>query len=216
MSVFDSPLYWRIRASSMGGALARAAKPLAVLRALIRAHDYSYVLPSEKRDLLTRIARDFGCTGFVETGTLRGDTTAHLADCGLVCTTIELDASLAHAARERFAGNPAVTVLEGDSAQLLPSVVAGVDRTTLFWLDAHCSSGETAGAGHAPPLLQELATVLRDHRFQHCIAVDDARDLLGWNGYPTLRQVASFVERSRSDYGLRLQSDVVIIAPARM
>jgi hypothetical protein len=192
-------------------------KPIAVLAALVRAHDYSYSLPSQKRELLLRVARDFGCLRFVETGTYVGETTAFMAENGLRCTTIELDHSLAERARSRFQSGPhEIAVLEGDSTVLLPQVIAALDGPALFWLDAHFSSGVTAGAGSAPPLLTELTLILAHRQYRHCIAIDDARDLLGLNGYPNIRKVASSVSGRRADYTIRLVHDIVLITPASM
>jgi len=192
-------------------------KPLAVLVAMVRAHDYSYLLPSQKRELLLRVAQDFGCDRFVETGTHLGDTTQFMAKHGLRCTTIELDQILAARARARFeAASEDITLLVGNSSDLLPQVVSELDGPALFWLDAHFSSGTTAGAGASPPLVDELTLVLQHRQYGHCIAVDDARDLLGLNGYPSIRSIATIVSATRSDYTVRLVSDIVLITPSRM
>ncbi|MGI8707746.1 MAG: hypothetical protein ACR2LG_06070 [Actinomycetota bacterium] len=212
----NTRVYWLLRSSPAGRTIGRWAKPIAVLAALIRAHDYSYPLPSQKRELLFRMAQDFDCREFVETGTFRGDTAAFMAGRGLRCTTIELEPDLAELARRRFEAGQSVRVLEGDSSVILPSVISELREAGLFWLDAHCSSGTTAGGGLAPPLLTELGLVLRDHRFDHCVGIDDARDLLGLNGYPTLTDVAALVSAHRPYYAVRLVADVVLIAPARM
>ncbi len=217
MRFVNTRLYWLLRTSWAGAIVGHWAKPIAVLAALVRAHDYSFSLPSEKRELLLRVAQDFGCRSFVETGTFRGDTTAFMAIQGLQCTTIELDPHFAEAARRRFdAQRPTVRVFEGDSSVVLRSVIPQLEEPNLFWLDAHCSGGATAGGGSAPPLLTELGLILTDHRFDHCVAIDDARDLLGLNGYPTLRDVAGLVSAHRPHYALRQVRDVVIITPAQM
>lgn len=216
MPIINSRLYWRLRASLPDTLVRKWVKPIAVMVALVRAHDFTYPLPSEKRELLLRIARDFECFEFVETGTFAGDTTAFMAEQGLQCTTIELQPELATRARHRFAGQSSVRVIHGDSAVVLPLVISQLTRPTLFWLDAHFSSGSTAGAGEAPPLLSEIGSILADRRFEHCIAIDDARDLLGVNGYPDVRRLAGVVDRVDRGYSVRIVNDVVLITPARM
>ena len=80
-------------------------------------------------------------SGCVETGTFRGDTTARLAASSTGCprgvVTVELNADYAADARARFAGDPRVTVLEGDSA------TAMAQQEDLF----HRMRGGGGGAG---------------------------------------------------------------------
>lgn len=111
---------------------------------------------------------------FVETGTFRGDTTAWAAQNFRRVTTIELSPKYHREAVERFRDQPHVRVLNGSSAAVLKAVVPALAGPALFWLDAHWSGLDTAGAKTECPLLEELGA-LNATAHPHVILVDDAR-----------------------------------------
>ena len=111
----------------------------------------------------------------VETGTFRGDTSALLARAFGSCVTIERSASLADRARERFAGNSTVTVLEGSSRDRLAEALPPTDQPAFFWLDAHGIYDYDGSDAEENPLLHELETILSMRGDGlNVIAVDDA------------------------------------------
>ena len=155
----------------------------------------------------------------IETGTFLGDTTAFLADRCHSVTTIELDPRLAARARERFHDRPTVTVLEGDSGELLDDVLAEVHEPALFWLDGHFSGVhegvQTARGKTDTPLRSELeAIVAWRHAPASVILVDDAR-MLGAADYPTLDEIRGMV-RSLGDPSVAVVCDAVVIQPYRL
>jgi len=116
---------------------------------------------------------------FVETGTFRGDCAAREAAWFRHVFTIELDPELAEAARKRFADEPNVEVIEGDSGEVLPFLIARpeLQEPALFYLDGHWSGGITARGRldeDGCPLLREMEAL--GHRsFADIIVIDDAR-----------------------------------------
>jgi hypothetical protein len=82
--------------------------------------------------------RAFDCDGIVETGCFLGDTTEFLARRYnmLPVVTCDIVDQYSQFTRQRLAAFPQVTVLTGDSTQLLPQMLAGLARPLVF-LDAH-------------------------------------------------------------------------------
>ena len=95
--------------------------------------------------------------------------------------SIEIYEPFALAAKNRFAGNPKVRILHGDSADLLPSLLLTIREPILFWLDGHFS-GENTGIGNAEsPVTAEIEHILRLRQgFGDVIIIDDARCFTGW------------------------------------
>src|SRR5690242_15318020 len=79
--------------------------------------------PEEKRAILNDYRERYGLTNFVETGTLFGDTIAAMQPHFHRLVSIELSEELARKARERFAGQDNVTILQGDSGEVLARVL---------------------------------------------------------------------------------------------
>jgi hypothetical protein len=155
----------------------------------------------------------------IETGTFLGDTTAFLADRCRRVTSIELDPGLAARAHERFRDRSEVTVLEGDSGELLEGVLAGVHEPALFWLDGHFSGVyegvQTARGRDDTPLRRELDTIAAwPHAPESVILIDDAR-MLGLPDYPTLDEIRrTMVELG--DPSVSVVCDAVVIQPYRV
>ena len=56
-------------------------------------------------------------------------------------------------------GGPHVTIFQGDSATVLPKLLATIQEPCLFWLDGHYSGGITALGKSITPILDELQTI---------------------------------------------------------
>lgn len=164
-----------------------------------------------------------GVRSAVETGTYRGDSAMAIAGALGSCITVELSEALHERATRRFDADDRVRVLHGSSAEVLPTVCASLAGPTLFWLDAHYSGGDTAGAGSQCPVLGELdAIAALPDPTQHIVLVDDAR-LFGFvptapphrSDWPSLFTVLSRLE----GMGLRtyVVDDVVVgVGPNRV
>jgi hypothetical protein len=99
---------------------------------------------------------------WIETGTYQGESiVAALAAGYPLIRSVEFDPALAAAARQRFAAQANVTILEGSSPEALPALIhAG--RSTTFWLDAHFQGGPASEQDRRYgecPLLAELAVI---------------------------------------------------------
>jgi len=136
--------------------------------------------------------RQFGITTLVETGTYEGQMVAAVERDFERILTIELDPKLSAAAAKRFHDRPHIIVLQGDSGQLLPLVLAELAEPAVFWLDAHYSGGQTARGVNDTPIMHELSAIA-EHRLhrEHILLIDDARGFLGGN-YPTLESMGNW------------------------
>jgi hypothetical protein len=168
--------------------------------------------PSVKQDLVARLGRS--CTSLVETGTYKGDMIDAQLDNFEHIVTIELDDDLFAAARDKFAPHPHITVLHGDSGEVLPDAIGLCHGSTAFWLDGHYSGGITAGTNADVPILNELATIAARKNPGDVILIDDAR-LFGWRrGYPRISKVRAIANDIWPGHEFRIESDIICIVPA--
>jgi hypothetical protein len=166
-----------------------------------------------KRALLREAGRRFGIRTLVETGTWHGGTVEALKDDFERVVSVELDETLHRAARERFAKDDHVTLLQGDSGSVLPKVLADLREPAVFWLDAHWSAGDTARGDLDTPIAAEVSAIL-DHPVRtHVVLVDDARLFVGKDDYPTVEQFRAWVAERRPDLCFELRDDVIRIHP---
>lgn len=152
------PLRSALGRSGLLGPLRAARERLAYWRWAAAGHPAPAPHLAKRRRVLG-LARRYECSVFVETGTFQGDMVqAVLRDFERIYS-IELGEDLWRNARERFAAEPRVTLLQGDSARVLGEILAVVDRPCLFWLDGHYSAGITARGDRDTPVAEELARI---------------------------------------------------------
>ena len=166
-----------------------------VYRAWSRAGRPVPAPPIVKQRLVRQCLQAHRLDAVVETGTFTGDMVDALMEHARRIVSIELDPRLYTAARRRFDGHPRVQLLHGDSANLLPSVIAGLNGRALFWLDGHYTVG-VAGPERESPILNELRALLEAPPQGHVIMVDDIRLFVGRDGYPTVDAIRESDSRS--------------------
>jgi hypothetical protein len=167
--------------------------------------------PSVKQAMVARLGRD--TTSLVETGTYRGDMIDAQLDNFDTIVTIELDDDLFAAAEKKYEPHPHVSVLHGDSGQLMGQATAMCNGPATFWLDGHYSGGVTAGRKTDPPIVQELAIIAARKDPADVILIDDAR-LFGWRrGYPRIATVKAAAKGFWPDHRFGVESDIICIVP---
>jgi hypothetical protein len=145
------------------------------VRAILKDEDVGIVDQGVPERLVAMTCRQFGIDTFVETGTYQGETTAYAARSFKRVFTVELDAALHAQARSRFASQPQVECVQGNSPdglrQILPRL--GGDPV-MFWLDAHSSAVCDC------PLLEEVGLINAwdESGEKAFLLVDDARYFL--------------------------------------
>jgi hypothetical protein len=168
--------------------------------------------PEVKHATIREYSKKFGLEILIETGTLFGDTIAatrrHFSDI----YSIELSPELHARAKQRFANDPNVHLLLGDSGEVLKDILAEILRPPLFWLDAHYSGGPTVRGKEDTPIVQELETILA--LSPDCVAlIDDARLFDGANSYPTLAELKQRVAARAPHLVVEVKDDIIRLHP---
>ncbi len=128
--------------------------------------------------------------------------------------SIELSPHLAEAAQLRFQRWPHIKIMEGDSAAVLPTLLADLAGPCVFWLDGHFSGGVTARGAVDRPIMSELTTILSRDQSGDVLLIDDAR-LFGKGDYPTVEAVRSVVDAMRPGWALEVGDDIIRIHEPR-
>jgi hypothetical protein len=171
-----------------------------------------YAPPPEhvKRRTMRNYIRRYGLKVFVETGTFRGDTTFALRNMFDTVHTIELSVPLYQAAKKRFAHYPNIHLYQGDSAKVLPEIVAKLTQPAFFYLDGHWCGLDTAKTDTNTPILDEVECVITQP-LRHIIFIDDARLFIGEDDYPTIPKVTDFVQKLDPTRDVQVWNDMIII-----
>jgi hypothetical protein len=191
-----------------GFRLIQPALDRAALRHWYRTHQ-----PPAPRAVKADLIRSFTATGqhtvFVETGTFRGDMIAAVRANFEQLFSIELHAELGSKAARRFAADPAVKILIGDSGELLKPLVQAIGRPVVYWLDGHYSGFRTARGEADTPICRELDAVLVHGTPDDIVLIDDAR-LFGTDpAYPLIAHVEARMHAHRPDWVFEVKDDIV-------
>jgi hypothetical protein len=172
-----------------------------------------------KQRALRGAAKQYRLKRMIETGTFLGDMLAAMRDDFDNLTSIELSDELYERATKRFAADPKITLLHGDSSERIKEVAASIEEPALFWLDAHYSGSwhedfdETAGSDRPNPIYAELEAVFASP-YKHVVFIDDARLFNGEEGWPQLADVCSFIEEREPERNLVVAEDCIRVFPA--
>ena len=80
--------------------------------------------------------------------------------------------------------NGKLTLVNGDSVEVLKQLLSTIDEPVCFWLDAHAGAQRYARGKEDVPLLSELEAIKNHHIKNHIIGIDDAH-LFGETEYDT-------------------------------
>jgi hypothetical protein len=163
-----------------------------------------------KRQTVATYGAAFHLRTLIETGTYMGGTMHELRDDFKQLYSIELSPILTARARRRFSKLPHIHILQGDSGEVLPTLMSGITEPCLFWLDGHYSAGwVSARADIETPIIQELNTIFDHPVKDHVILIDDARLFDGTHDYPTLEQMRQFFADRRPQYHFSVVNDII-------
>lgn len=157
---------------------------------------------------IRKIAKKTKIPIFIETGTYLGSTVNGVKDLFEEIYSIELDTKLATRAKELFREIKKINILEGDSANVLPQLLKGINRPVLFWLDAHYSGGITAKGEVECPILDELKAIFNWWIPGSIILIDDAR-LFKREIWPEISEIYDLC--LEYDKTFLLKNDIIII-----
>lgn len=166
-----------------------------------------------KQAVVRALAARHGLRVLVETGTFMGDMVAAMREDFARIVSIELSPQLHARAAARFAGDPRIALIEGDSGGALAGVLATLAEPALFWLDGHYSAGQTARGATDTPVREELAAIFAARELPHVVLIDDAR-LFGRDpAYPSLDALRALLRERRPAYTLEVEADIIRLLP---
>lgn len=186
----------------------RAAK---IIGSIPRKNYCTYPSEEEKRRAIAFMNEKFNHRVFIETGTYKGKTLEYMRQYFAVLYSIELDDDLYAKAAEKFEGDAAVTLLHGNSGEMLGYVLAELNEPAFFWLDAHYSKGVTARGKKDSPIIEELEAIFAHPIKDHTIFIDDARYFIGVDGYPTIGRLQKLVKTKLPTHRLFIFDDAIRI-----
>jgi hypothetical protein len=146
---------------------------------------------------------------FVETGTFTGEMVEAMRPHFRRIISIEMAPEIHRQAVRRFAGDPHVELLLGDSATVLPRVLEQIRQPALFWLDGHFMGENTARGQEDSPIRAELTALLGHPVRRHLVLIDDARLFTGSAGYPTIEELRGWLARERPGSDVQVEDDVI-------
>jgi len=106
-----------------------------------------------------------------------------------------------------------VTILQGDSGDVIGGLMKEIDRPALFWLDGHWSADETARGKKSTPVMEELEHILRAKDLRHVILIDDARAFGKSEDYPAMAELETFILSLRKNVKIFSDDDIIRILP---
>lgn len=166
-----------------------------------------------KQRAVREYARKYHLRTLIETGTYYGEMVAAVKDQFDRVYSIEFDPELARRATKRFASDPRVHILEGDSEKVLPELLKTISEPALFWLDA--GYWGWANLARDPQRLSaEVEAALSHPACGHVVLMDDARMLDGRNGAPTFEELRSRIAARFPDRSVNLLHDIIRITPS--
>lgn len=165
-----------------------------------------------KQEAIRKYQKDFSVKTFVETGTYRGEMVYVQRNHFSRIISIELSEQLHLIAVKRLRGLDNVTLMRGDSSEVLEKVVAALDVPAIFWLDGHYSGFETAKGELNTPINRELDIILGSEQ-KHILLIDDARLFTGENDYPSIQQLRDKVNSKKKNYQFVVEDDIIRFYP---
>ncbi|HXJ17438.1 MAG TPA: hypothetical protein VNM68_09605 [Candidatus Polarisedimenticolia bacterium] len=165
-----------------------------------------------KQRTVREYARRYSLRTLIETGTYYGEMVAAVKDDFDRIYSIEFDPELVRRAARRFAGDPRIRILEGDSRIVLPELLKSVSEPALFWLDAGYWGWENLQRD-PERLSAEVEAVLSHPVKSHVILMDDARMLNGQKGALTVAELQSRIAARYPDRRFEVLHDIIRITP---
>ena len=153
---------------------------------------------------------------FVETGTLHGDTLAAVRSEFTALHSIELQENLNQAAVARFKEDNLVFIHQGDSGEVLKSVLASISDPVVFWLDGHYSGSGTAKGSQDCPIWRELDAIIIRGNERDIVLVDDARLYGRRVSYPTLKAIEKKLLAAFPNCTMMLHDDIACFLLGRL
>jgi hypothetical protein len=148
---------------------------------------------------------------FIETGTYLGEMLAAVCNDFDRIYSLELSEDLFKHAAKKFGGYNHITILHGDSSQVMPEILRHIDVPCLFWLNSHYSIGNTEKETKEASILEELKQICAHPIKKHVILIDNASLFTGKNDTPTLEFLRTFAESRLPYHEFDVRNDIIRI-----
>jgi len=145
----------------------------------------------------------------VETGTYLGDMVEAQKNNFSKIISIELGETLWKNAVARFKKHDHISILQGDSGNVLKDVTRLLKEPAIFWLDGHYSEGITARGEKDCPIFKEIDAIFLKEKLDHVLLVDDARDFNGKGDYPTIDELTQYIKSKDNRYTVEVKDDIM-------
>ncbi len=168
-----------------------------------------------KQEAIQHYQKRSGYNVLVETGTYKGDMVFAQKEYFKKLYSIELSQALFEMAQKRFRGQPGITLLQGNSGDVIANVLKELKEPAIFWLDGHYSGGITATIEKYSPIVEELETLIVNNQLQHIILIDDARIFVGEHGYPAIEEMKDITAKKLPGYHFSVDEDIIRLVPEK-
>lgn len=163
-----------------------------------------------KQQRIVKIKQKYDIEILVETGTYLGDMVWAQRKNFSQIYSIELSNTFANIAKKRFRKFSNISIIEGDSGFVMPSLIELIKEKAIFWLDGHYSGGKTACSTKECPIYEELEAIFKSE-IEHILLIDDARCFVGENSYPTKEDLFAFILQKFPGSHIEIEDDCIII-----
>ena len=148
-------------------------------------------------------------TVLVETGTYMGYMVEAQKKKFKKIISIELGIDLFNKAIKKFKNDKNVTIVHGDSGEVLPKILLKINEPAIFWLDGHYSGGITARGETDCPIFEELGAIFNSKKLNHIFLIDDARLFTGQEDYPTINKLTEYIKSKNEKYEVQVKDDII-------
>jgi hypothetical protein len=166
-----------------------------------------------KQEAIQYYQKKSGYKILVETGTYKGDMIFAQRRFFSKIYSIELSTLLFQRAKKRFRNLSSVTLLQGNSGDVIAGILKELKEPAIFWLDGHYSGGITASSDKHSPVNEELNSLIDNNALQHIILIDDARAFTGEDGYLTIDEVKKLTAQRFPGYDFSVNEDIIRMVP---
>jgi len=163
-----------------------------------------------KRERIVKLKNKLGCDTLIETGTFYGQMTCAMSKIFDNIISIEISNELARNNQEQFKSCPNITILNGDSTEMLSHAIEISNGRILFWLDGHYSGKGTGLGQEVSPILRELDAIKKSGIREYCIIIDDRRLFENDSEYPDVRDLKSKLFELSPDFEIQIDHDAFI------
>ena len=117
---------------------------------------------------------------FIESGSYAGEGIMAAIRAGFPrIISIELSDYYYTFCKEKFRNISNIELYFGDSIEVLPEILKGINERCTFWLDGHFCQDYTASGIMPVPLMEELKIIAKHPIKDHTLILDDMRLLRG-------------------------------------